>query len=80
MVRLLSPDELRGRIASASWIFICASNELGALESGLVAAWIGTIPCVALGGIATLFIVAITASVTPKLRNLRFDIKTMDQK
>ncbi|MFA6600210.1 MAG: MFS transporter, partial [Candidatus Omnitrophota bacterium] len=29
MVRLLSPDHLRGRIAAANWVFICASNELG---------------------------------------------------
>jgi len=78
MVRLLSPDHLRGRIASANWIFICASNELGAFESGLVAAWIGTIPCVAAGGIVTLAIVGLTAGLAKQLRNLRFDINTMD--
>ena len=33
MIRLLSPENLRGRIAAASWVFICASNELGAFES-----------------------------------------------
>jgi MFS family permease len=80
MVRLLSPDDLRGRIASANWIFICASNELGAFESGIVAAWIGTIPCVAAGGLATLVIVALTASLAKQLRNLRFDINTLEQK
>ena len=42
LLRLLSPDPLRGRIAAANWIFICASNELGAFESGMLAAWIGT--------------------------------------
>jgi len=80
MVRLLSPDALRGRIASASWIFICASNELGAFESGMVAAWIGTIPCVAAGGIITLVIVALTAGIAKQLRNLRFDAGTLEQK
>ena len=30
MVRLLSPDDMRGRISAVSWIFICSSNELGA--------------------------------------------------
>ena len=39
MVRLLSPDDMRGRISAVSWIFICSSNELGAFESGMVAAW-----------------------------------------
>ena len=80
MVRLLSPDELRGRIASANWIFVCASNELGAFESGMVAAWIGTIPCVAAGGIITLGIAALTAGIAKQLLSLRFDIHTLEQK
>ena len=80
MVRLLSPDELRGRIASANWIFVCASNELGAFESGMVAAWIGTIPCVAVGGVITLGIVALTSGIAKQLRSLRFDIHTLEQK
>lgn len=79
MTRLLSPDELRGRIAATSWIFICASNELGAFESGMVAAWIGTIPCVAVGGVITLIIVTLTAGFAGELRNLRFDIHTLKQ-
>lgn len=79
MVRLLSPDDLRGRVAAANWIFICASNELGALESGMVAAWIGTIPCVAVGGLATLLIVAVTAIAAKQLRTLKFDTHTLEQ-
>ncbi|MBF0521732.1 MAG: MFS transporter [Candidatus Omnitrophica bacterium] len=80
MVRLLSPDHLRGRIAAAGSIFICASNELGAFESGMVAAWIGTVPCVAAGGLVTLIVVALTARLAPQLRALRFDTSTMDRK
>lgn len=79
VLRLLSPDELRGRIASANSIFIVASNELGALESGMLAAWIGTIPCVAVGGIMTLLIVAGTAVSARQLRELRFDLHTMER-
>ncbi len=79
MLRLLSPDHLRGRIAAASWIFICSSNELGAFESGMVAAWIGTVPCVALGGFATLGIAALVAGFAKQLRALRFDIHTLEQ-
>ncbi len=80
MVRLLSPDHLRGRIAAANWIFICSSNELGAFESGMVAALIGTVPCVALGGWVTLGIVAFTALFAKQLRSLRFDVQTMERK
>ncbi|MDD5725441.1 MAG: MFS transporter, partial [Candidatus Omnitrophica bacterium] len=80
MVRLLSPDALRGRIASANWVFVCASNELGAFESGMIAALIGTVPCVAFGGIVTLGIVGLTAAFAGQLRGLSFDIHTMERK
>lgn len=73
MVRLLSPDHLRGRIAAANWVFICASNELGAFESGLLAFWIGAVPCVAVGGFITLGVVGLTAVFARQLRSLRFD-------
>jgi MFS family permease len=79
MVRLLSPEHLRGRIAAANWVFICASNELGAFESGMLAAWIGAVPCVAVGGFVTLGVVAITASLARQLRNLRFNSRTLEQ-
>ena len=79
MVRLLSPDDMRGRISAVSWIFICSSNELGAFESGMVAAWIGAIPCVAVGGVVTLAVVALTSCIAPQLRKLRFDPQTMER-
>jgi len=79
MVRLLSPDDMRGRISSVSWLFVCSSNELGAFESGMMAAWIGTIPCVAVGGIVTLGVVGLTAWIAPQLRQLRFDPHTMER-
>jgi len=79
MVRLLSPDDMRGRISGVSWVFICASNELGAFESGMVAAWLGTIPCVAAGSLVTLAVVGLTAGLTPQLRNLRFNPRTLER-
>ena len=79
MVRLLSPDDMRGRISAVSWVFVCSSNELGAFESGMVAAWLGAVPCVAIGGIITLAVTALTASIAPQLRRLRFDPQTMER-
>ncbi len=79
MVRLLSPNHMRGRIAAVSWIFVCSSNELGAFESGLIAAWLGAVPCVALGGVLTLGIVALTAWKAPQLRRLRFNPQTLER-
>jgi len=71
--RLFSPDHLRGRIASVTTIFIGASNELGAFESGMMAAWLGTDPSVLVGGILTLVVVAIAGLKAPKLRRLSLD-------
>ncbi len=79
LVRLLSPDDMRGRIASVSWIFVCSSNELGAFESGMVAAMIGTVPCVAAGGVVTLLVVLAAAVMAPQLRNLRFNPQTLER-
>lgn len=47
----LTPDHLRGRVASVSSIFIWTSNELGAFESGLVARFIGVVPSALVGGL-----------------------------
>ena len=38
IVRVLSPERIRGRVASVNWVFIGASNELGAFESGVAGA------------------------------------------
>jgi MFS family permease len=73
IVRLYPPEHLRGRIAAVSMIFIGSSNELGALESGLAASWLGTVSSVIAGGSLTLVVVAATALLAPRLRQLRLD-------
>jgi hypothetical protein len=69
----MSPEHLRGRIAAVSMIFIGSSNEIGALESGVAANLLGTVPSVFAGGIVTLLIVAAAAGLAPKLRRLNLD-------
>lgn len=73
ILRLYSPEMLRGRIAAVNWVFIGSSNEIGAFESGIAASWLGTIPSVWAGGIITLLVVAATASLLPQLRTLNLD-------
>ncbi|HBA82550.1 MAG TPA: MFS transporter [Verrucomicrobia bacterium] len=73
IVRLLSPDRMRGRIAAVNMVFIGASNEIGAFESGVAAHWLGAVPAVWVGGVATLFVVAATWTAAPRLRRLGFD-------
>lgn len=75
ILRLMSPDHLRGRIASVSMIFIGSSNELGAFESGLAASLLGTVTSVWAGGVVTLLIVGAAAVLAPKLRQLSLDPK-----
>ncbi len=70
IVALYSPAEMRGRIASVNSIFIGSSNELGALESGLAAKLLGTVPSVVVGGCITLMVVFSTAKLAPRLRKL----------
>jgi MFS family permease len=66
---LLTPDYMRGRVSAVSAVFISASNELGGLESGLVAHWLGPVISAVSGGIGTLFVVALTGWYSPELRN-----------
>ncbi|MBI3315031.1 MAG: hypothetical protein HYZ86_03710 [Candidatus Omnitrophica bacterium] len=45
----------------------------------MVAAWLGTIPCVAAGGLVTLAVVGLTAVLAPQLRALRFNPRTLER-
>jgi MFS family permease len=67
-IQLATPDEMRGRVSAVDMIFIGASNELGEFESGLTAAWFGTVPAVVLGGIGTLIVTALWTWLFPELR------------
>ncbi|HEY8104334.1 MAG TPA: MFS transporter [Gaiellaceae bacterium] len=51
---LATPDALRGRVNAVEMVFISASNELGAFESGAAAALIGAVPAVVIGGCLTI--------------------------
>ncbi len=55
-VALATPDRLRGRVNAVEMVFISASNQLGAFESGLAAFLFGTIPAVVGGGVLTMLI------------------------
>ena len=59
---------MRGRVSAVTSVFVGASNELGGLESGLVAQWLGPVFSVVSGGIGTILVVAVTAWVSPELR------------
>ena len=64
---LVTPDELRGRVNAVEMVFISASNELGAFESGVAAALIGAVPAVVVGGVATVVVAAVWWRLFPSL-------------
>jgi len=69
-VALATPDELRGRVNAVEMVFVSASNELGAFESGVTAALLGTVRSVVLGGVATIAIAAAWPRLFPSLAGL----------
>jgi len=69
-VALVTPIELQGRVNAVEWVFISASNELGAFESGLVASLIGTVAAVVAGGAAMMGIAAGWTRLFPELARM----------
>jgi predicted MFS family arabinose efflux permease len=70
LVQLATPDAMRGRVSAVNYLFIGASNELGEFESGVTAAWFGTVPSVVIGGIGTLVVVGLWMLMFPDLRKV----------
>ena len=78
LVPLVTPDEARGRVNAVENVFIGASNELGAFESGAVSHFAGVPFTVVGGGVATIAVVGAFWFMFPVLRKIdRFeDIET----
>ncbi|MDH4147176.1 MAG: MFS transporter [Acidimicrobiia bacterium] len=70
IVPLATPDHLRGRVMAVEMVFIGASNELGAFESGVTAEWFGLVPAIIAGGLLTLVVVAVWWVAFPSLRDV----------
>ncbi len=68
LVQLDTPDDMRGRVSAVNAIFINTSNQLGELESGMLAAWLGAMNATLIGGIGTLVVVGIWMTIFPTLR------------
>jgi MFS family permease len=69
-IALATPDDLRGRVNAVEMVFISASNQLGAFESGAAAALVGTVPAVVAGGAATVAVAALWTRFFPSLARL----------
>lgn len=70
ILRLASPEEMRGRIAAVRLVFVASSNELGAVQSGTMASLLGPVRAVVAGGLLTVAVAGVVAFKMPVLRRL----------
>jgi MFS family permease len=74
LAQVRTPDAMRGRVSAVHSLFTGTSNQLGAFESGVVAALVGTVPSVVIGGLGTILVAALWMALFPELRRLgRFE-------
>ena len=71
LMQLWTPDAVRGRVNAVNRVFIGASNELGEFRAGVVAAWIGAVAAVAIGGAGTMAVAFLWSRWFPELRTAR---------
>jgi hypothetical protein len=69
--QLETPDHLRGRMVGVNMVFFAGGPQLGELEAGLVAQWLGPVVSVVSGGLACMAATASIAATTPGLRRYR---------
>jgi MFS family permease len=70
LVQLATPDELRGRVGAANFLFVNASSQLGEFESGLTAAVFGAVPAAVVGGLGTILGALLWMKLFPTLRHV----------
>jgi MFS family permease len=71
LAQIRTPDAMRGRVSAVHSLFTGTSNQLGAFESGVVAALVGTVPSVLIGGLGTIVVAGLWIILFPELRRLR---------
>ncbi|TPM14705.1 MFS transporter [Mesorhizobium sp. B2-3-6] len=71
LIQLWTPDHVRGRVNAVNQVFVGASNELGEFRAGTMAALIGTVPAVVIGGVGAIAVAGLWAYLFPALRRVR---------
>ncbi|MCU0259801.1 MAG: MFS transporter [Ilumatobacteraceae bacterium] len=70
LVPTATPDDQLGRVVAVESVFIGASNELGAFESGMAATAFGVPAAIVGGGVITVGVAAAWAVLFPSLRRI----------
>ncbi len=71
LIQLNTPDHMRGRVSAVSGLAISASNELGEMRAGSMAALLGPVGAVVIGGAAAIGVTALWAWLFPELRRAK---------
>ncbi|MDQ0316103.1 MFS transporter [Amorphus orientalis] len=71
LLQLWTPDDVRGRVNAVNMVFVGASNELGEFRAGVMAAMIGTVGAVVVGGAGTMAVAGLWAKMFPDLRRVQ---------
>jgi MFS family permease len=67
LLQIATPDEMRGRVNAVNSVFTGASNEIGEFRAGAMAALIGVVPAVLVGGVGAIVVTAVGWKVFPDL-------------
>jgi MFS family permease len=67
LIQLHTPDAMRGRVSAVNSMFVVASNQLGDFRAGVVAAALGAVPAMLIGGIGALLVVLACWRMFPEL-------------
>jgi MFS family permease len=67
LLQLQTPDDMRGRVTAVNSLFVSMSNQIGDFRAGVIAAAIGAVPAVLVGGVGTLLVVLLCMRWFPEL-------------
>ncbi|MDA0960146.1 MAG: MFS transporter [Proteobacteria bacterium] len=70
LIQIATPDHLRGRVSAVNGIFISSSNEMGDVRAGSMAALLGPVGAVVIGGVMAIGVAIGGGLVFGKLRSL----------
>jgi MFS family permease len=70
LIQVTTPDDMRGRVAAVNSLFVGTSGQLGSFRAGIMAAWLGAVGAVVIGGGAALLTVALWIWLFPALRRV----------
>jgi len=70
IIQMTTPDEMRGRVFAVNALFVGTAGQMGSFQSGVMAALLGAVPAVVVGGCAVFATVALWTWLFPALRSV----------